>query len=1286
MADDHSNFHDETDINGQNMTPSETADSKRNVHIRAVNKVPFYKLFLFADSADYALMAIGFVSAIGTGVCLPIMTLLFGELADSFGQNVGTKSVVTEVSKVSLKFVYLAIGSGIAAFFEVSCWTITGERQAVRIRNLYFEAILMQEIGYFDKETTTGEIMDRMTNDTVLIQNFIDEKIAKFVQLSASFIGGFLIAFTKGWMLTLVLLSVIPLLVIVAALVTVITSKLISRGQSANSAAAIVAEQTISSIRTVASFTGEKQAVAKYDQSLYRAYEASVHEGMAAGLGFGVSALVLFSSYALAVWFGTKMILHKGYSGGDVLNIMMAVLMGSLSLEQVSACLSASIAAQVAAFKIYHTISREPEIDPFDGGGLVMDDIKGDVELNDVHFSYPSRPNEKIFVGFSLRVPNGTTLALVGESGSGKSTVINLVERFYDPQAGQVLIDGIDIKEFQLRWIRGKIGLVSQEPVLFALSIKDNITYGKDDASMEEIEIAAEHANATKFIDKLPQGLDTMVGQNGTQLSGGQKQRIALARAILKDPRILLLDEATSALDAESERTVQETLDKVMINITTLIVAHRLSTVKNANAIAVIQHGKIVEKGSHLELTQNLDGAYSRLIQLQEFDKASSLNSLNDQAGEEITDDSGRNSSQPISFLRTISQGSSGKGNSSRLLPSLSMGVPTSMNELDLLFGEPKTPTSSQHKVNHKIPLYRLARLNKPEIPELLFGSLAAAVNGCILPLYGLALSGVVSTFYVPAHKLQKDSKFWACMLVVLGLVTLLATPLKVYFFSVAGCKLIKRIRLMCFEKVVHMEISWFDKKENSSSSIGSRLSTDAIYVRSLVGDSLGLLVQNITTAVAGLIIGFTASWQLSLIVVFMLPLIGLHWYLHMKFISGFSADAKKFYAEASQVAGDAVGNIRIIASYCAEEKVLALHKKQCEVPLRLGTKQGLIIGAGFGISFFFLYSVYAASYYVGARLVDAGKITFGHVFQVFLGLSMTASAISQSRALAPDAGKANAAATSIFTFLDQQSKIDCFDNSGMTLENVKGDIEFHNVSFKYPCRPDFQIFKNLCLAIHSGKTVALVGESGCGKSTIISLLQRFYDSDSGHITLDGIEIQTMKLKWLRQQMGLVSQEPALFNETIRANIAYGKEDNVTETEIFAAAELANAHKFISSLQEGYDTIVGERGIQLSGGQKQRVAIARAILKEPRILLLDEATSALDVESEKVVQDALDRVTLGRTTVIVAHRLSTITKSDVIVVVRNGAIIEEGKHADLITKRDGIYASLVALQDGGSGA
>ncbi|KAG6517603.1 hypothetical protein ZIOFF_020999 [Zingiber officinale] len=309
----------------------------------------------------------------------------------------------------------------------------------------------------------------------------------------------------------------------------------------------------------------------------------------------------------------------------------------------------------------------------------------------------------------------------------------------------------------------------------------------------------------------------------------------------------------------------------------------------------------------------------------------------------------------------------------------------------------------------------------------------------------------------------------------------------------------------------------------------------------------------------------------------------------------------------------------------------------------------------------------------------------------------MAAVGISQSSSYAPDSSKAKSASASIFAILDRKSKIDPSNDSGMTLENSKGNIELQHVSFRYPTRPDIQIFQDLCLTIPSGKyqnilahisdmktvicpqTVALVGESGSGKSTVVSLLQRFYDPDSGEILLDGIEIKKLQLRWLRQQMGLVSQEPVLFNDTIRANIAYGKEGNVTEAEIIAAAELSNAHKFISSLHKGYDTLVGERGVHLSGGQKQRVAIGRAIVKDPKILLLDEATSALDAESERVVQDALDQVMVNRTTIVIAHRLSTIKGADVIAVVKNGVIVEKGKHETLLSIKGGAYASLVAL-------
>ncbi|XLS79065.1 hypothetical protein HN51_063290 [Arachis hypogaea] len=1243
--------------------------------------VPLYKLFSFADRLDRLLMLVGTVGAIGNGISMPLMTLIFGNMINAFGGNSNTKEVVDEVSRVSLKFVYLAVGTFFASLMQVACWMVTGERQAARIRGLYLQTILRQDVSFFDKETNTGEVVGRMSGDTVLIQDAMGEKVGQFIQLMATFVGGFIIAFVRGWLLSVVMLSSIPLLVVSGAAMTMVIQKTSSRGQTAYSAAASVVEQTIGSIRTVASFTGEKQAVIKYNQSLIKAYKTGLQEALASGFGFGVLYFVIISTYGLAIWYGAKMVIEKGYNGGEVITVIFALLTGSMSLGQASPSLSAFAAGQAAAFKMFETIKRKPEIDASDPNGLKLDNIRGDIELREVCFSYPTRPDELIFNGFSLSIPSGTTAALVGQSGSGKSTVVSLIERFYDPQAGEVLIDGINLKEFQLKWIRQKIGLVSQEPVLFASSIKENIAYGKDGATDEEIRAAAELANAAKFIDKLPQGLDTMVGEHGTQLSGGQKQRVAIARAILKDPRILLLDEATSALDAESERIVQEALDRIMVNRTTVIVAHRLSTIRNADAIAVIHQGKIVERGSHAELTRDPEGAYSQLIRLQEVKGA------NHKDKPESILHSGRISSHRSSSIRSLShQESFGIGNSGRHSFTAPFPVPTAVG---LTESPPEAPTSSTVSPSPpEVPLLRLASLNKPEIPVLFMGSVAAVISGLIFPAFGLVLSKMITIFYEPAHKLRHDSRIWALVFVGLGALSLFVYPSRFYLFAVAGGKLIKRIREMCFEKVVNMEVSWFDEADHSSGAIGARLATDAASIRAIVGDALGLMVENIATAVSALVISFDACWQLALIVLALAPLLGLNGYVQFKFLAGFSSDAKKLYEEASQVANDAVGSIRTVASFCAEEKVMDLYREKCEGPIKTGIRKGIISGIGFGVSFFMMYCVYATSFYAGARLVDDGKSTFSDVFRVFFALSMAAIGISQSSSLVPDSTKAKSAAASIFAILDRKSRIDPSEESGLTHE-VKGEIELHHVSFKYPTRPDVQIFCNLSLTIRSGKTVALVGESGSGKSTVIALLQRFYDPDSGHITLDGKDIQTFQVKWLRQQMGLVSQEPVLFNDTIknpttiRANIAYGKGGDATEAEIIGAAELANAHKFISSLQQGYDTIVGERGVQLSGGQKQRVAIARAIVKNPKILLLDEATSALDAESEKVVQDALDRVMVDRTTIVVAHRLSTIKGADLIAVVKNGAIAEKGKHEALLNK-GGDYASLVALHTSAS--
>eukprot|EP00850_Spirogloea_muscicola_P001069 SM000004S14939 [mRNA] locus=s4:296552:303781:- [translate_table: standard] len=1260
--------------------------------------VRFWQLFRYADRLDLGLMVLGTAGAVVNGAAMPLLALLLGQLINAFGQNTAAPSsdslhhLVDQVTAVALRFVYVAVGAAIAAYLEVACWMLAGERLSARIRALYLQAILRQDVAFFDKETSTGEVVGRMSGDTILIQEATGEKVGSCIRLMATFLAGFVVAFVRGWELTLVMLAVLPVLAVCGGFIGSRIAKFATASSDAYAEAGSVVEQAVGGIRTVASFVGESRAVAQYERGLGQAYAVGVKSGLATGLGIGCALFVMFSAYGLAMWYGSLLVTRGAtvvdgfivaagaYNGGQVLSVLFSVIIGGMSLGQASPSLAAFAAGQVAAYKMYAVIDRKPPIDVEDESGLTPPDMAGAIELRNVRFAYPTRKDVAVFSDFSLCIPAGKTLALVGESGSGKSTVVALLERFYDPQGGQVLIDGVDIRRLQLRWLRRHLALVSQEPVLFGTSIRENIAYGKPDATDAEIAEAAKMANVHKFVSSLPQGYDTQVGERGTQLSGGQKQRVAIARAVLQNPRVLLLDEATSALDAESERVVQEALDRIMAGRTTVVVAHRLSTVQNADMIAVLQRGAVVETGTHKQLLMQPDGAYSQLVRLQHV-------------GPGVVTLPTAGPSSDVDQLPIVSL-SSTSGLGAKCTLGQQEGLQKGVIADDLaglkkrkskvwscLSRERKTDEEEGAAVKPRpvdIPMRRVAVLNKPELPYAVLGTLACIGNGLIFPLFSILLSSIIKTFYVLREsKLKSDASFWAGMFVVLGAASLVLLTTQMWMWGLVGSRLVRRIRRLTFAAVLRQEVAWFDDSHNSSGAIGARLNTDAAHVKGMVGDRLALLLQNCATIVAGLVIAFRAGWQLSLVILSVVPLLAIAGYVQVSSLKGFSANAKLMYEDASHVASEAVGSIRTVAAFTAEKKVLQLYQEKCAMPVQAGIRQSQVAGVGLGFANFVLFSTYALAFWYGSTLVEDGKSSFKKVFNVFFAIVMSAMGVAQNSGFAPDFSKVQVAVNSIFAILDRQPVIDAAA-LGRELVSVRGDIQLNQLKFCYPTRPDTVVFNGLSLSIRAGQTMALVGESGSGKSTVIALLERFYDPLSGSITIDGVDTRTLQLKWLRQQMGLVSQEPVLFDATIRDNIAYGK-GGATEEELVQAAKAANAHRFILDLPSGYETRVGERGIQLSGGQKQRVAIARAIVKDPRILLLDEATSALDAESEHVVQEALDALMIGRTTVVIAHRLTTVRNADVIAVVKQGRIAEQGRHEELLRIPGGAYSSLVKL-------
>ncbi|KAG6553750.1 hypothetical protein Mapa_004665 [Marchantia paleacea] len=1245
--------------------------------------VSFIEMFKYADPQDYLLMVGGTIGAIGDGLTLPAALFITSGMINAFGTSGPTTITPAEfeklINKYVLRFFYLAFVCFAVCFLEATCWMRTGERQASRLRSRYLRAILRQNQGFFDTAgADTAEVVNSVTTDTLTIQDAISEKVGHFMANISTFIGGYIVGFYLVWKMSLILLAFSPLLIVPGIVYGRTLTTLARKMQSTYLDAGTIAEQAISSIRTVYSFVGEEKTKTRFAESLDRTVEIGKKMGLAKGFAVGLNG-INFGLWGFMSWYGSKLVMDEGESGGKIITAGLAMLTGGLALGTALPNLKYFSEGQSAATRIFDMIDRVPPIDSDNMTGRVLSKLEGRMELRNVDFAYPSRMDSQIFKNFCLTIPSGLTVALVGGSGSGKSTVIALLERFYDPLAGEVLIDGINIKEFQLKWLRTQIGLVSQEPALFATTIKENIMFGKEGSSVDEVIKASKAANAHHFISSLPEGYDTQVGERGVQMSGGQKQRIAIARALLKNPPILLLDEATSALDSESEKIVQEALDAASVGRTTIVVAHRLSTIQNSDLIAVVSGGQVVEQGTHESLLWIEGGAYASLVNLQQArNKQADGVQPEDKLSLSRSSDRGEKSGAAASWRRSSSvglsmsqrlhlrSGSSGRVSFSSPRPSGAAGAP----DADPEEKQAKPPSFS-----------RLLAMNKPEWREGILGTIGAVGFGVVQPMYAFVLGSMISTLYLTDYdKLRREVTIYAAVFGGLAVACFIVNFLQHYYFAAMGELLTKRIRLRMLSKVLTFEVGWFDRDENSSGAICGRLASEANVVRALVGDRISLVIQTIAAIMLGSIGGLIISWKLSVVMIAVQPLVIVCYYSKKVLLKSMYNLTQEAQEEASQVASEAVIHHRTITAYSAQEKIMALFEDMQLKPRKESKKRAYIAGLGLGAALFATYCTWALDFWWGGQLVKNEELSFGDLFKCFFILVASGRMIAEAGSMTSDLAKGANSIVTVFNILDRKTKIDPDDSSGVKLEKIDGNVELKGVDFAYPARPDVLVFRGFDLKVRAGKNVALVGQSGSGKSTIIGLIERFYDPLKGKIMIDSYNIKEIHLRTLRSHIALVGQEPTLFAGTIRENILYGR-DNATEAEIIEAAKAANAFSFISTLKEGFDTNTGERGVQLSGGQKQRIAIARAILKNPGILLLDEATSALDAHSEKTVQDALDRIMVGRTTIVVAHRLSTIQNCDTIAVIQSGAILEKGTHGELLAKGDGgAYFNLVKLQ------
>ena len=1001
----------------------------------------------------------------------------------------------------------------------------------------------------------------------------------------------------------------------------------VRRSGERQKAYAAFAAEFLDSIQGLATLKAFGQSAARADLLAFKArdlFQRTMWVLATNVLSRGITDCSIAIGAAAALTVGAIRVEAGEMSLGALLIILMMGVEIFRPMRDLRTVLHQGMVGMSAAQGVYAIMDGKPDVE--DAPASATKAVEPSIAFENVAFRYPGS-RRMAHDGLTFGVARGERVGLVGPSGSGKSSVVRLLLRFFDPEAGRVLLGGHDLRALSFAEIRSQIAVVNQDAYLFHGSVGENIRMGRPDATADEVIAAARAANIHSFVDTLSDGYETIVGEKGVKLSGGQRQRVAIARALLADAPILVLDEALSAVDAENEAVIQDALDRLMEGRTTLILAHRLSSVIDCDRIVVLDEGRVVEEGRHGELMA-AGGAYADLMreQAQDSAEASTDGALTPMARETTAQTPG---------------------------------------------GAKPAPTEGVIKAE-----------------GLSWVQVVTALMGVILPwksrlgltfFFGvtrvLAFIGVgaASALIVYALKTGGDYQAYMVWLWVLAPLAGILHWLESWIAHDMAFRLLAEMRVDAFRKLEALAPAYLTRRRTGD--LMSLATHDIELIEYFFAHTVApAFVAILVPAGVLAILAWGSPW-IALALAPFLAAVALSPFLRRGRVDRLGSEAREAAGELGAYAVDSVQGLGEIVTFQGEQRRAEGLDRLGErhVALRLPffselTSQQALLEALTGLGGLAVVAT-------GAALASAGAIEAG-LLPLLTLLAMAAflpvSEIAQiGRQLADTLG-----ATRRYYALENEP-IPVEDGPGAPPAAGAASIALDNVSFAYPGQTR-RALDGVSFDIPVGATVALVGSSGAGKTTTAQLLMRFWDPDNGQILLDGVDLRSFALDDLRGRIALVAQETYLFNDTLRQNVLIAKPE-ATEEELRAAIDLAALGELVETLPDGLDTLVGERGASLSGGQRQRVAIARAFLKDAPILILDEATSHLDAVNEAAVRRALDVLKADRTTIVIAHRLSTIRDADRIVVLDEGRLLEAGTHDDLIAAR-GAYASLVARQ------